>query len=194
MYKLLWRPLSNTMDVDIHLSDNLIYDRHCWRHCWNARKWPCLTGHHKERQISFRSRLLDLEPFDSWLNSISNIYAFSRKKYNLLSSSEKQCYIHHDNEICRQVSLACFHRQCGWNYNRSSHGNPVAITLPQTNDQDVCSFLHICRLVDICDHCCCLFFCRNQARNFLVDLLHGTAFSYDFHVLIYFKGRTCAAY
>ena len=105
--------------------NNLIYDRHCWRHCGNARKWPRLAGHPKERQISFSSRLFDLQPFNSWLASIRNIYAFSRKKYNLLSSSEKQCHIHHDNEICRQVSLACFHRQCGWNYNRSSHGNPT---------------------------------------------------------------------
>ena len=59
--------------------NNLIYDRHCWRHCGNARKWPRLAGHPKERQISFSSRLLDLQPFNSWLASIRNIYAFSRK-------------------------------------------------------------------------------------------------------------------
>ena len=177
--------------------NNLIYDRHCWRHCGNARKWPRLAGHPKERQISFSSRLLDLQPFNSWLASIRNIYAFSRKKYNLLSSSEKQCHIHHDNEIWWQVSLACFHRQCGWNYNRSSHGNPtwpLPLPLPQTNDENVCFFLHICHLVDICNHCCCLFIPRNQPKIFLVDLLQDTTFSYDFHVLIYFKGCTCAAY
>ena len=175
--------------------NNLIYDRHCWRHCGNARKWPRPAGHPKERQISFSSRLLDLQPFNSWLASIRNIYAFSREKYNLLSSSEKQCHIHHDNEICRQVSLACFHRQWGWNYNRSSHGNPtwpLPLPLPQTNDQDVCFFLHICHLVDICNHCCCLFIRRNQPKIFLVDLLHDTTFSYDFHVLIYFKGCKCS--